>query len=26
YVVVLLAISTLVAWKLPETNGKDLTK
>lgn len=26
YVVVLLVISTLVAWKLPETNGKDLTK
>lgn len=26
YVVVLLAISTLVAWKLPETNGKSLTE
>lgn len=26
YVVTLLAISTLVAWKLPETKGKDLTK
>jgi MFS transporter, MHS family, alpha-ketoglutarate permease len=26
YVVVLLTISTLVAWKLPETKGKDLTK
>ncbi|WP_311380461.1 MFS transporter [Arthrobacter sp. ISL-72] len=26
YVVALLAISTLVAWKLPETKGKDLTK
>ncbi|WP_427007808.1 MFS transporter [Pseudarthrobacter sp. H2] len=26
YVVLLLAISTLVAWKLPETKGKDLTK
>ncbi|WP_246528043.1 MFS transporter [Pseudarthrobacter albicanus] len=25
YVVVLLAISTLVAWKLPETRAKDLT-
>jgi MHS family alpha-ketoglutarate permease-like MFS transporter len=24
YVVILLAISTLVAWKLPETRGKDL--
>lgn len=26
YVVVLLAISTLVAWKLPETKGRDLMK
>lgn len=26
YVVVLLIISTVVAWKLPETKGKDLTQ
>ena len=25
YVVALLVISTVVAWKLPETKGKDLT-
>jgi len=26
YVVALLIISTVVAWKLPETRGKDLTQ